>query len=146
MVSMSKNLHETAADLLRERGVKPSLQRLLVLSFLMSQKNHPSVEDIYKALLPKASTLSKTTVYNTLGILSAAGLVNVITIDGSEARYDIDTLLHGHFQCKQCNSIHDFQVDLPDASYKMLNGYCIEERNIYFKGICSKCLENTKNK
>ena len=54
---------------LREHGISPSYQRIRVFEYLISNKNHPTVDMIYKELIKEIPTLSRTTVYNTLNLL-----------------------------------------------------------------------------
>ena len=57
-----KNYHTT----LSEAGVRPSVQRVAVYSYLCEHPVHPTVETLYASLSPEYPTLSKTTIYNTL--------------------------------------------------------------------------------
>ena len=47
---------------LTEHGIKPSMQRMAVMEYLMTHRTHPTVDEIYTALHPSMPTLSKTTV------------------------------------------------------------------------------------
>ena len=51
---------------LLDHNIKPSVQRIAIMQYLMEYPVHPSADDIYTALSPSMPTLSKTTVYNTL--------------------------------------------------------------------------------
>ena len=53
-------------DYLLKHGIKPSIQRLAVMGYLLEHRTHPAVDEIYNALKAEVPTLSKTTVYNTL--------------------------------------------------------------------------------
>ncbi len=72
----------------------------------------------------------------------SAGLVRVINIEDNETRYDIVTENHGHFKCEDCGSIFNFKIDFKCFSADELEGYRIDDRNVYFKGICPGCLLN----
>ena len=85
-------------------------------------------------------TLSKTTVYNTLKKLVEEDLVRVITIEGNETRYDINTEDHGHFKCENCKAIFDFNVNMNTLLVKGLEDFKISNKNVYFKGFCPNCL------
>ena len=138
---MQDFLLEKAADMLRHQGVKPSHQRVMVLAHLFSQQAHPTVEDIYRALLPQMRTLSKTTVYNTLDALEKAGLIRMVHIEDNEARVDVITGEHGHFKCERCGEIFDFDVDMEALQAHVPGQFVVRERNVNFKGICKACLE-----
>jgi len=73
-----------------------------------------------------------------------AKLVRVITIEDTETRYDISTSNHGHFKCELCDTIFDFKVNIDDFMTDDLNEFKINEKNIYFKGICPRCLKDKK--
>jgi Fe2+ or Zn2+ uptake regulation protein len=98
------------------------------------------VETIYSDLYKQVPTLSRTTVYNTLDVLNKHGLIGVLTITGSEQRYDFDLHAHHHFLCKKCGAIIDIEVECPYYA-KMASGeHRIDEVHGYFKGICGNCL------
>lgn len=127
---------------LKAKNINLSFQRLKVLEYLDNNRCHPSVEQIFSDLLKELPTLSKTTVYNTLRILTETGLVRSMTIDDNETRYDINTKNHGHFKCNSCNTIYDFYVDIDEFCSDDLKNYKIEDKNVYFMGICPRCLTN----
>lgn len=125
---------------LKEKNINLSFQRLKVLEYLAAHSCHPSVERIFSDLHKDIPTLSKTTVYNTLRILADAGLVKVLTIEENETRYDIDTTNHGHFKCENCHAIYDFCVEIDKLCAAELKNFKINEKNVYFEGICPSCL------
>ena len=54
------------SEILENKGIRPSVQRVRIFKFLMQSKQHPTVEMIFNALLPEMPSLSRTTVYNTV--------------------------------------------------------------------------------
>ncbi len=111
------------------------------MKYLISKRNHPTVDMIYSDLIHEIKGLSKTTVYNVLNLFVEKGLSLSLNIEGNEVRYDADTSVHGHFKCKTCSGVFDFRVkkeDLPDPS---LNGFRIDELHYYIHGVCSFCIE-----
>jgi Fe2+ or Zn2+ uptake regulation protein len=127
---------------LKKRNINLSYQRLKVLEYLAQNQCHPTVDRIFTDLQKDISTLSKTTVYNTLRILVEAGLVRVITIEDNETRYDINIENHGHFKCVNCGTIYNFRIDIDSLSSADLSNFKINDKNVYFKGICPRCLSN----
>lgn len=125
---------------LRDKNIHLSYQRLKVLEYLVDNQCHPTVDQIFKDLHKNISTLSKTTVYNTLKILVEAGLVRVITIEDNETRYDIMIENHGHFKCQSCREIYNFSMDTDSLNSGDLEHFKIKDKNVYFKGICPRCL------
>ncbi|MFY9273300.1 MAG: Fur family transcriptional regulator [Thermacetogeniaceae bacterium] len=127
---------------LKKKNISLSYQRLKVLEYLIQHRCHPTVDQIFSEIKKDIPTLSKTTVYNTLRTLAEAGLVKVITIEDKETRYDIDTKDHGHFKCDSCGTIFDFPIDIDSLIPEDLSKFMINDKNVYFKGICPKCLSN----
>ena len=136
-----KPLYDELKQELKRKNINMSFQRLKVLEYLTVNRCHPTVDMIYTALHEDIPTLSKTTVYNTLKLLVEAGLVKVI-VGESETRYDIDTQDHGHFICESCGAIYDFSIDLDLLANSDLNHFQINDKSVYFKGICKGCLKN----
>ncbi len=127
---------------LKKNDIRLSNRRLKVLESLCCNLDHPTVDQIYVNLHKEVPTLSKTTVYDTLHTLAELGLVRIINIEDNKTRYDIFTADHGHFKCQTCGRIFNFNVDLKSFTTDELSGFKIMERNLYFKGICQKCLLN----
>ncbi|MCK9230480.1 MAG: transcriptional repressor [Syntrophales bacterium] len=125
--------------LLAEHNIKPSYQRLKVMEYLSSRRNHPTVDEIHRALVQDIPTLSKTTVYNTLTLFARANLVRRVIVDDSEAHYDVLTDCHGHFKCDSCGRIYDFPLGSDLLGEEGLASFEIRERNVYYRGICSTC-------
>lgn len=126
---------------LKNKNIRLSHHRLKVLEFLNDKRIHPTVDQIYTELHKDLPTLSKTTVYNSLNALIDAGLVKVITIEDNETRYDIVTDNHGHFKCESCGKIYDFEINLGNFKSKDLDNFKINNKDIYFKGICPDCIQ-----
>ncbi|UKI22155.1 MAG: transcriptional repressor [Anaerotruncus sp.] len=66
-----------------------------------------------KMCLKSNPGFSKTTVYNALKSLCESGFITAITIDGGRIHYDANVNFHGHFICKHCGEIYDFQLEEP---------------------------------
>jgi Fe2+ or Zn2+ uptake regulation protein len=136
-------MEKSTYDYLLGFGVKPSLQRMAIMDYLLTHKTHPSIDEIYTALCGRIPTLSKTTVYNTLRLLVEQGAAAMLTIDDRNACFDADTSLHSHFLCKRCGRIYDWFNDetptepaSPDA-----RGFQVDEVHRYYKGVCPECLK-----
>ena len=138
---MSETLH-TIREMLLERNLRPSYHRMKVLEYLISNRVHPTVDQIFRTLYKEIPTLSKATVYNALNTFAAARLIRIINIENNEIRYDIVIEPHGHFKCEVCGEIYNFQVDFEGLVVSGLKGFKVNDKNVYFKGVCPGCLSN----
>lgn len=133
------NLIHTHQYLL-QHSIKPSVQRTAIMDFLLSNRIHPTVDEIYMALSPNMPTLSKTTVYNTLGLFAERGAVRILTLDEKNARYDVDISAHAHFMCRTCGKVYDL-FDVKPEIFKLpkSNEFKIESAEVSYTGVCAKC-------
>ena len=140
---MNKDSIGNVGIFLKENNIKPSFQRIKIFEYLLNVKSHPHVDEIYRALISIIPTLSKTTVYNTLNLFIEKGIVDLITIDGNEIRYDVSDKDHGHFKCDICGNIYDFDANILEIDTNLSESFIISQKDLFFRGICAKC--NKKN-
>ena len=124
----------------RDSGLKLTPQRIAILEYLDGNKEHPSAEDVYKAVSRKLPTMSLATVYNTLMTLKQRGLGRELTMDPVKMRFDPQPAPHHHLICTDCRKIIDihtrFKINLPEMEQE---GFEIVGNHIEFYGRCSKC-------
>ena len=130
-------------DILLEKGIKPSYIRIKILEYLMSNDNHPSVEEIYKDLKKIFPTLSKTTVYLNLNLFSKKNIIKVLNVDNDEQRFDFVKKEHINFFCEKCKKIYDLDLTKLEIQYEA-SKHQVNELLIYLKGICMECKKNKK--
>ena len=135
---------EDMSNKLKKNKIRLSHQRLKALEYLSKNHGHPTVDQIYNDLRKEVPTLSKTTVYNALTALCKARLVRVITIEDNETRYELITKSHGHFKCVLCGAIYDFNINIDSFATEDFDNFKITDKDVYFKGVCPRCLENKK--
>lgn len=130
----------TARNILDRADIRPSVQRLAVMNYLIEHRTHPTVDEIFSGLSPSIPTLSKTTVYNTLRLLVDGGAAQMLTIQEHNCCFDADTTPHAHFLCKQCGRVFDMRFfDFKDRIPEEVDGHLIEETYQFFKGTCRYC-------
>lgn len=134
------NTQKEAKDRLRKAGIKPSIQRMAIMEYLIKHPTHPTADIIFNDLYPSMPTLSKTTVYNTLKLLSEQGAILSINIDEKNIRYDGDISNHAHFKCKRCGCVYDLSIEgLDEIHVENVGDLLITECHLYYKGYCEKC-------
>ena len=122
-----------------------SRKREAILGKIRSTTSHPTAEWVHRELKEEYPDLSLGTVYRNIGLFKEDGeIVSVGTVAGQE-RFDGNTLPHGHFVCRSCRAVRDF--DGPDEHsevVEVLNGAgCRVDRvDITAYGICDACLED----
>ena len=131
---------EEAYKRLLQYNIKPSLQRIAVMNYLLNHRTHPTVDKMYNHLSKEIPTLSKTTIYNTLKLLVDQGAALLLNISEKTQHFDGDISPHAHFRCIKCGTIYD--LPLPKAEHLHVEGIGnlkITECQVYYKGCCPNC-------
>ena len=135
---------EEIIKIMQDNGIQPSFQRMKIFEYLVRNRIHPTVEDIYSSLSARIPTLSKTTIYNTLKILVDKKIVGQVTVEENEVRYDYSENTHLHFKCKKCGGLYDIFHRCTLLNEKEIDGHSVEEYHLYLKGLCRNCARNTR--
>ncbi len=97
----------TAAARLAACGIRATEQRLRIAALLLSAPQHLSAEQITESLRSRGSEVSKATVYNTLNLFAARGLIRQLNINGDCAWFDSNVAPHYHFHDEQTGTLTD---------------------------------------
>jgi Fur family peroxide stress response transcriptional regulator len=145
MVEPQARLEELIARL-RERGHRLTPQRVAVLKALISNKEHPSAEQIHERVKTDFPMTSLATVYKTVAVLKEMGEVLELGFSDDSNRYDGGCPHpHPHLICIKCKRIIDVDVaamsELPQKVTQR-TGYRIVSHRLDFLGICPQCQKN----
>lgn len=135
------------ADLLRERGLQVTAQRLAVLRAVSGQP-HVTADDVYEIVHDELGSISRQAVYDALGILVEKQLIRRIQPAGSAARFE-DRVgdNHHHLICRDCGRTVDVECAVGSAPCLTAAddmGYEIDEAEIVYWGQCPDCLARAR--
>jgi Fur family peroxide stress response transcriptional regulator len=126
----------------RRHAVRSTRQRAAIYTALVETTSHPTADDLYQTVKCEYPTISRNTVYYTLGILRQAGLVQEVNVGHEVARFDGNVTLHHHLICMGCQEI----VDVMDEGLNQLavtngqaSGFRILGHRVEFHGYCAGC-------
>lgn len=133
-------------EYLTVHGVKPSVQRIAVMKYLLTHRTHPTVDIIFNDVVKEIPTLSKATVYNTLKLLVKQEAAQQLTINEQCTCYDGDITPHAHFLCQRCGKVYDLPLHMQEITSmaNIPNGFQVDSAALYFRGVCENC-KNTIN-
>lgn len=132
---------EDHAEMLRDVGLTPTIQRLAILDYLQRVKCHPTADEALVAVQRKFPSISRATVYNTLDALTKAGMILRLNVDPTVARYDADLVLHAHFRCRLCGKVYDIELVGDSPIDGTIEGHRVESVRTYAYGVCASCIE-----
>jgi Fur family transcriptional regulator, iron response regulator len=101
---------------LTECGIRPTAQRVRIAALLLSAPQHLSAEQIIAQLRGAGARVSKATVYNTLNLFAAHGLIRQLSVDGARAWFDSNVEPHYHFHDADTGALIDVPVPAVEFS------------------------------
>lgn len=107
-----------ARQILEQRGIRPTSQRLKVAEILLTSPRHLTAEQILATLRHSSGHVSKATVYNTLNLFVEQGLAREIHADPERCVYDSTMDPHHHFQNVDTGEMIDIRPE--DLSFDRL--------------------------
>jgi Fe2+ or Zn2+ uptake regulation protein len=129
---------------LREHGLQVTAQRLAVLR-AVAGRPHCTAEEVTEVVRGEIGVISRQAVYDSLNLMVQKGVLRRIQPAGSSALYeDRVNDNHHHVICRRCGATAD--VDCAVGAAPCLtaagdSGFRIDEAEVIYWGVCSKCLE-----
>ncbi len=111
-VSSNGMAHESIQSSLKERGVRLTRQRKILLDLIDRSGQHLDAERLYRLARAKDPKLNRVTVYRTLKMLKETGLVDELDLmhfDGDQHYYETRMKQeHAHVICLNCGKVEEF--------------------------------------
>ncbi len=146
---------EKVKDLLREKGLKVTSQRLMVLNILSTHGDeHLTVEEIYDLAKEESPEIGLATIYRTVQVLLELHVIEKVTFDDGFARYELNGEetgsghRHHHAICTQCGKVYSLETDLLDTLEKQVFeslGFEVTDHEVKLYGLCSACRRKAQN-
>jgi Fur family ferric uptake transcriptional regulator len=135
------------AELLRQRGIQVTAQRLAVLR-AVSAHPHTTADAVAETVRTEIGAISLQSVYDALSVLVAEGLLRRIQPAGSSARFE-DRVgdNHHHLICRVCGEMVDIDCAVGSAPCLVAGddrGYEIDEAEVVYWGRCPDCLAESR--
>ena len=126
----------------RESSLPITTQRRAVFEAILDRTDHPTAEQLYRAVRRQLPQISRMTVHRILGAFASLGLVAKACHPGSAARFDPKLRQHHHLVCLECGRI----IDVEDSRLDHLpwpkvspEEFQVQGYNVHFRGRCARC-------
>ena len=133
-------------DSLKERGVRLTRQRQILLDLIDKSGQHLDAENLYMMAKEKDPKLNRVTVYRTLKMLKAGGLVDeldLMHIGGDQHFYETRLKQeHAHIICLRCGKVEEFFGEPLQKLRKQIEqhfGFEVLLARTEVGGYCSHC-------
>ena len=138
---------QATAEALKERGRRPTPQRLMILSAIRHAQSHVSAGEITEVVKESYPYIDVSTVYRTLGVLKRMHLVSETDMGGGEYRYEwVEQLGHHHLICRGCDGVSllddKFLAGLASDIFND-HGFRADIDHFAIFGLCEGCREKT---
>ncbi len=131
---------------LKSVGLRHTLPRERILSYLDRKNVHPTPEELYQGLRKKGYSIGLSTVYLNLQVLREAGLIREFKDPKGVTRYDGYSKPHYHLACRACGRVEDVLAsELPEFLEPVLpqveekSNWQVDEAWVTFVGYCPRC-------
>jgi Fur family transcriptional regulator, ferric uptake regulator len=132
------------AEALRERGLRMTPQRQLILEAIESLEGHISADAVHNRITVHFPQINISTVYRTLDLLEEMELVRHTHFDDGVAQYHLaETELHQHLICRGCGREQELDVEILRPLGDMLDkqyGFQLDLAHFALIGRCASCL------
>ena len=139
------------AEHCRSSGLSVTRQRLAIFEALAASREHPSAEDIHRAVRRRVPQLSLATVYKNLEALRDIGAVSDVNALHEHGRYEAALpgtgvgTPHHHLVCVDCRKVVDLHdPELDDLRVADAKGFEVRALKVQVEGVCPECAARKK--
>jgi Fur family iron response transcriptional regulator len=132
-------------ELLRERGIQPSAQRVAVAQYILFTDEHPSAERVWARARRRFPMISRATVYNTLNLYAEKGLVRELHLSPDSVLFDANTGAHHHFIDEETGRIYDIPWEkVAPQKIPKVEGFEIRDYQVVMRGRKAPARQNKR--
>ncbi len=127
-------------DLIAEKGLKVTPQRMRVLEAIYELNNHPTADNILEFIRKNDPNIGAGTVYNVLDTLVENSIIKKVKTVKDIMRYDGIMENHHHVYCIECDYIEDYSNERLDLFLKeffennQIDNFIIDEITVNITG------------
>jgi Fe2+ or Zn2+ uptake regulation protein len=128
-------MRRDVVEVLKEKGIQPSAQRVAVGDYVLFTEEHPSADLVWSRVRRSFPMISRATVYNTLNLFVEKGLLNALNIAEDSVVFDPKKENHHHFIDEDTGAIYDIPWDKVRVSnVEGLSGFEIRDYQVVMRG------------
>ncbi|HEY5039499.1 MAG TPA: transcriptional repressor [bacterium] len=134
---------------LKEKDLKLTAQRELILGTFLNHRGHVSAEELFQKAREKQAHVGFATVYRTLKHMTQCGLARELDFGDGRIQYepDFNCQHHDHMICTKCGTYIEFlnpQIEELQEQVSQKHGFKITSHRMQLYGLCQKCQKNNK--
>ena len=129
-------------SVLKEKGLRVTLQRRIILDYIHDNKDHITAESIINHVHSKFPQVNKSTIYRTLDLLEKNDCVFKSKSQDKTIYHHAEEGHHHHLICNRCGKTFDYDEDVLLPVRKKLEktlGFQINFNHLIMNGLCKEC-------
>ncbi len=139
-----KAKEEIFRSYLRQKGLKFTPERQLVLKYVFEIHQHFEAEDLLFKIRGDGDRVSKGTIYRTLPLVVDCNLIREVEFVGGHRHYEhvYGHKHHEHLVCLKCGRVIEFYNEVLEDELKEVcikNRFMLADHKIEATGYCEKC-------
>ena len=148
---LNENSNEEIIDelkkIVKQKGLKYTEQREIVLSVLLNAEDHLTAEEVYNEIKKEhpESNIGIATVYRALSFLEEVDLITSIAFGTDGKKYESNAKSHhDHLICTNCGKIIEFiddEIEKRQDKIAKKNKFKITSHSMQLYGTCETCQE-----
>ncbi len=107
---LNSELRKKVIKKLAGHGITPTRQRVDIGRCLFVRDQHITAEQLREQVRQAFGEISKATIYNTLGLFAAEGLLREVIVDSSKHVYDTNISKHHHLYNIDTGGLRDIDL------------------------------------
>jgi len=139
---VSEQLAEGVIELLRQRGLRMTPQRRVIVSEIMRTQGHISPTALARRVQGELPGVNASTIYRTLSVLEEAGVLAHAHLEGGAEYHRAEDAGHVHLACSRCGAEDDLSLDEADALQQLIeqhHGFLPDLTHFAISGLCAEC-------
>lgn len=130
------------ARILRQKGQRPTPQRMMILSALAEHGGHLAAEAIHEQVRRDYPYINLSTVYRTLEMLRDQGIVSETDLGGGVRQFELLDQPHHHLICLHCGRMETLDAAILEpieARVLDTHGFRARLDHLAIFGTCRAC-------
>lgn len=128
-------MHDDVIARLEAHGIQPSAQRVAIARYVLATEDHPSADQVWDRVRRELPVVSRATVYNTLNLFVAKGLLRELVLAEGKTVFDPHVARHHHFIDEVSGRIYDVPWDaLRVSDVDALSGFEVSDYQVVLRG------------
>ena len=145
MMIKSDEVIDELRKIVKQKGLKYTEQREIVLSILLDAQDHLTAEEVYNEIKKEHpdSNIGIATVYRALSFLEEVDLITSIAFGTDGKKYESNAKSHhDHLICTSCGKIVEFlddEIEKRQDRIAKKNKFKITSHSMQLYGTCETC-------